>query len=78
MGDAKFARHKEGEYAVGESVYLSVQDLAQMFGVPVATVYGWNHRGTGPRRISVGKHVRYRASDVAEWVERQSDPRPAA
>ncbi len=60
-------------------LYLSPEDLARMFTVPVATVYAWNHRGTGPRRIRVGRHIRYRASDVSQWVEKQADsPRPAA
>lgn len=54
--------------------YLTASDLATMFSVPIATVYAWNTHGTGPRRIRIDKHVRYRAADVNEWVERQSDP----
>ena len=25
--------------------------------------------GTGPRAIKVGKHIRYRTSDVEQWLE---------
>ncbi len=58
---------------------MSPQELADMLGLPLATVYGFNYRGTGPRRISLGRHVRYRVSDVEAWLERQSDDcQPAA
>ena len=43
--------------------------LAEYLGVPLATVYAMNSRGTGPRRIRVGKHVRYRKSDVDTWLD---------
>lgn len=48
---------------------LSPQDLADRHQVPIQTVYGWNHKGTGPKRIRVGKHVRYRLEDVLAWEE---------
>lgn len=47
--------------------YLSPAGLAERYGVPVGTVYMWNTRGTGPRYIRIGKHVRYPISDVEEW-----------
>jgi excisionase family DNA binding protein len=53
---------------------LTPQELAQALGVPLATVYGWKTTGTGPRRIRVGKHVRFRESDVAEYLERKAEP----
>jgi predicted DNA-binding transcriptional regulator AlpA len=30
-------------------------------------VYRWNSDGTGPRRLKIGKHVRYRLVDVEAW-----------
>ncbi len=59
---------------------LSAEDLAQYFGVPLATVYAWNSRGTGPRRVRVGRHVRYRTSDVERWLDAHvaGDGAPAA
>lgn len=47
---------------------LSPQQLADYLGVPVRTVYAWNHQGTGPTPIRVGKHVRYRPSEVDAWL----------
>ncbi len=57
---------------------LSAQDLADYVGVPLATLYQWRSKGTGPRGIRVGKHVRFRSRDVEVWLEQQADPRPAA
>lgn len=51
---------------------LSPQQLAELCQVPLGTVYRWNHLGTGPRALKVGKHVRYRAVDVDAWLEQQA------
>ena len=53
--------------------------LAKYLGVPLATVYRMNSNGTGPRRIRVGKHVRYRRADVDAWLDEHTvNPGPAA
>ncbi len=52
---------------------LTPQELAAFLAVPVATVYRWNSEGTGPRRVRVGKHVRFRRADVDSWIEQQLD-----
>ena len=51
---------------------LSAAEVAEALGVPVGTVYAWNHRGTGPRPISVGRHVRYREAEVEAWLEKRA------
>ncbi|MGY1618595.1 helix-turn-helix transcriptional regulator [Geodermatophilus sp. SYSU D00691] len=53
---------------------MTVQDVAAYLGVPVATVFAWNSRGTGPKRYRVGKYVRYRQTDVDTWVDEQVAP----
>ena len=58
--------------------YLSPEGLAALLDVPVGTVYQWNYKGVGPRKTRVGRHVRYRRSDVDAWLERLSDPLTAA
>ncbi len=50
----------------------SAEDLAQFLKVPVATVYQWNHKGTGPRAAKIGKHLRYSVEDVEAWVNERS------
>lgn len=47
---------------------LSVDELADYLEVPVKTIYTWRHRNTGPRGFRVGKHLRFRWSDVQTWV----------
>ena len=42
---------------------LTVEDLADWLGVPVATVYAWRYRRSGPPSYKVGRHLRYRRSD---------------
>ena len=50
---------------------FSPQDLAGYLDVPVKTVYGWRHRGLGPAGFRVGRHLRYRQSDVKKWIAQQ-------
>lgn len=47
--------------------YLSVDQLAERYGVAVQTVYQWNHRRSGPRFIKVGRLPRYKLSDCIAW-----------
>ncbi|MGO8936487.1 MAG: helix-turn-helix transcriptional regulator [Mycobacterium sp.] len=47
--------------------WLSRQELADRYGVPVKTPAQWASKGTGPRYAKFGKHVRYRLSDVIDW-----------
>jgi excisionase family DNA binding protein len=51
---------------------LSVDEVAEVLGVPVGTLYQWRHKGVGPLGLRVGRHLRYRAADVSEWIERRA------
>lgn len=44
-------------------------DVADHLGVPEKTLTQWAHKGTGPRYIRVGRHARYRWSDVEKWED---------
>ena len=48
---------------------LSTEEVARILVVPVATLYCWRYKGTGPRAFRVGKHLRFRLSDVMAWLE---------
>jgi excisionase family DNA binding protein len=50
---------------------LSVEELAEVTGVPVSSIRKWAGKGHGPRRLRVGKYIRYRASDVRVWLDGQ-------
>lgn len=54
---------------------LSINDLSEMLGIPVDTLYGWRHRGQGPQGHRVGRYVRYRRASVEAWLDSRLDPR---
>jgi excisionase family DNA binding protein len=54
--------------------WLSPTEFAALVGVPVRSVYVWNSRGTGPRRHTIGRHCRYRRTDIETWLEQQVTP----
>ena len=51
--------------------WLSRQQLADRYGLPVKTPAQWASKGTGPRYAKIGRHVRYRLSDVIAWEEQR-------
>jgi excisionase family DNA binding protein len=55
---------------------LSIQEVADWLDVSVETVRFWRANRSGPRGIRVGRHIRYRPSDVELWLELRSDPPP--
>ena len=55
---------------------LSIPELADYLSVPVGTIYRWRYARDGPVGYRVGRHVRYRLSDVEHWLETQRDARP--
>lgn len=50
---------------------LSREELAEAIGVPIKTLRNWASLDKGPRRMRVGKYIRYRASDVKTWLDGQ-------
>jgi predicted DNA-binding transcriptional regulator AlpA len=55
--------------------WLSRRELADRYGLPVKTLAQWASRGTGPRYARMGRHVRYRLSDVIDWETARLDDR---
>jgi predicted DNA-binding transcriptional regulator AlpA len=47
---------------------LGVEEVSAQCGLPVATLYRLRYLGQGPRGFRLGKHLRYRASEVARWL----------
>ncbi|MFD9894729.1 helix-turn-helix transcriptional regulator [Amycolatopsis sp. NPDC059027] len=47
----------------------SVTDVADYLGVPVKTLYDWRTRNYGPKARRVGRHLRYKRSEVVGWFE---------
>jgi excisionase family DNA binding protein len=47
---------------------MTTQEVALYLRVPVATLYAWRTGGVGPPGSRVGRHLRYRHSDVDKWL----------
>jgi excisionase family DNA binding protein len=52
---------------------LSVTELAEYLGIPVATIYEWRSNGTGPVGHRFGKHLKFSVTDIQTWVQNQRD-----
>lgn len=57
-----------------EDRLLWPEEVAEVLGVPVGTLANWRYQGRGPAFVKVGRHVRYRRSDVAGWIEQHVVP----
>ncbi|MFJ2301470.1 helix-turn-helix transcriptional regulator [Streptomyces sp. NPDC087787] len=58
--------------------YLTPDDIAEMFEVPLETVYQWRKKRTGPRGFRIGKHLRYDPADVRAYVDQRKYAETAA
>lgn len=57
---------------------LAPSDLANYLGIPEQTLANWRSTGQrGPRWYKVGRHVRYRMSDVNAWLDSEAARRSA-
>jgi len=52
---------------------LTVQELAELLQVPTKTIYTWRYKRIGPPAVPMGKHLRFRAEDVAAWLDARAD-----
>jgi predicted DNA-binding transcriptional regulator AlpA len=48
---------------------MTIAELAEYFDLTPAAIYRWNHNGSGPKRIQIGKKIFYRRADVIEWID---------
>lgn len=49
---------------------LTVSELAEYLAVSKSTIYQWRYLRKGPPGFRIGRHVRYKRSDVDEWIDR--------
>lgn len=52
--------------------FLTPEQLADLFTVPLETVYQWRRKHTGPPGFRVGRHLRYDLAAVLAWVAEQT------
>lgn len=58
--------------------FLSPDQLAEMLGVPVRSVYHWMSEGGGPPSVKLGRHRRFRRSDVEAWIDERIESERSA
>lgn len=51
---------------------VSAEEAAVCLGLEAGTLANWRWTGRGPHFIKVGGRVRYRLSDLAEYLDRQT------
>jgi excisionase family DNA binding protein len=52
---------------------IGVEEASAYLGVPVRTLHGWTYRGEGPRSYRIGRHKKYRLSDIDAFIEAQAN-----
>ena len=55
------------------SRYMTTREVAAYLAVPINTLYQWRLRGEGPPAARLGRHLRWKQSDVDRWVEQHTD-----
>lgn len=49
----------------------TIEEVAEMTRLPVATLRWHRHCGTGPKSGKVGRRIVYREQDVEAWINEQ-------
>lgn len=52
---------------------LTIEDVAELLRMPLATVRYWRVLGTGPRGFILGRRLRYFRQDVLDWLDEQRE-----
>ena len=57
---------------------MTIDDVAELLRMPVASLRYWRVLGTGPRGFIIGRRLRYVRADVYRWLVEQRDTDPSA
>ena len=52
---------------------LTVQELSDYLGIPVATLYDWRVDHRGPKAVKLGRALRYPESAIRNWIQERLD-----
>ena len=50
---------------------LAPDEVTELLQIPKTTLYRWKYERIGPPIVKVGRHLRYRQSDLGAWIEEQ-------
>jgi predicted DNA-binding transcriptional regulator AlpA len=51
----------------------SLDWLSDLIRIPPRSIYNWRLRGEGPPAYRVGRHLRFRPSEVEAWLDSRRD-----
>jgi predicted DNA-binding transcriptional regulator AlpA len=71
MSTARWTEQPDTPHANDE--LLTMEEVAAVVRVPIATLRYWRHLGTGPRGFRIGRSVRYWRTGLLHWLENQSN-----
>lgn len=57
---------------------MTIDDVADLMRMPVASLRYWRMLCTGPRGFIIGRRLRYLPADVLAWIAEQHDTDPSA
>jgi excisionase family DNA binding protein len=57
----------------GDDELLTLEEVAAILKLPVATLRKWRVEGKGPAGFRLGKYIRYRRSTVEAFIKEQED-----
>jgi predicted DNA-binding transcriptional regulator AlpA len=49
-------------------ILLSEKEAARVLSISARTLQGWRGRKMGPAFVRAGRAIRYRGSDIADWI----------
>jgi excisionase family DNA binding protein len=52
--------------------WLDSEELSGYIKVPRRTLDQWAYKGIGPKFVRMGRHRRYRVSDVEKWADQHA------
>lgn len=52
---------------------LTNDEVADRLNLPHSTLRYYRMKGTGPKAVKLGKSVRYRWSDIEDWLKENED-----
>jgi excisionase family DNA binding protein len=55
---------------------LTSEQVSELLQVNANTLVQWRYRGKGPSFVKVGRLVRYRNSEIMEWIRDHESTQP--
>lgn len=72
MNEQTESRPTDGDLH-GLEPLLTIHELSEYLGIPIATLYDWRTDGIGPKAVKLGRALRYPQSSVRLWISEQGD-----